>query len=282
MMSAPTESSRRNSPRFGGNGKIGVAAALFLAAVLALAVTEGNAKAVPQDMALIPSGSYMPFMPQRASKAEAPSPVRVEAFWMDVYPVTNRQFQAFVQATPRWRKSRVKALFADQHYLDHWTSDLTWDDAQIDTAPVTNISWFAARAYCEANQKKLPTTDQWEYALADQGRDSGRNTEKALAWYSAANPSQLPSVGATEKNGFGVYALIGLVWEWTLDYNSFMVSPELRSPGGKNQGMFCGAGSQGVKDPTDYAAFMRYSLRTSLRADYTTNNLGFRCVQETL
>ena len=39
------------------------------------------------------------------------------------------------------------------------------------TPPVTNVSWFAAQAYCEARGARLPTTEEWEYALADSGRD---------------------------------------------------------------------------------------------------------------
>jgi formylglycine-generating enzyme required for sulfatase activity len=42
---------------------------------------------------------------------------------------------------------------------------------------------------------------------------------------------------------------------------------------------FCGAGAATAADATDYATFMRYAFRSSLRASYTVRNLGFRCSQ---
>lgn len=261
--------------------------ALAGAAVL-LAFGAENVQAVadqvPAGMSLIPAGTYSPFFAQKSAKASgAPAktkPVYVDAFWLDNYPVTNRQFLDFVRRHATWRKSQAKAVFADPHYLDHWQSDLRWQASQNGSQPVTNISWFAAEAYCESLGKSLPTTGQWEYALADQGRDKNQVRDKALAWYSSPDPASLPAVGSTGKNGFGIYDMVGLVWEWTQDFNSFMAGAELRDSDGKDRSLFCGNGSSGVKDASDYAAFMRFSLRTSIKASYTTNNLGFRCAKE--
>ena len=43
---------------------------------------------------------------------------------MDVEPVTNAEFLAFVTAHPEWRKSKVKPIFADDRYLRRWPADL--------------------------------------------------------------------------------------------------------------------------------------------------------------
>lgn len=253
------------------SGLVAMAAVLFFAA---MAVAED----FPVGMVSIPAGSYIPFFgPKDASGGIAP--VDVPAFLMDEHPVTNLEYQEFVRIDPQWRKSRMKAVFADAHYLDQWRADLSFNGLNRQ-APVTNVSWFAAKAYCEALGKTLPTTDQWEYVLADQGRNQSQVINRALAWYSKADPASLPAVKMTPRNGLGVHDLVGLVWEWTLDYNSFMLNPELRDSGSKDKALFCGAGGLGAKDATDYAAFMRYSMRASLKADYTTNNLGFRCAEE--
>ena len=53
------------------------------------------------------------FVPLYGTKSEIP----VGDFLMDVYPVTNAEFQKFVKENPQWKRSRVKKLFADENYL---------------------------------------------------------------------------------------------------------------------------------------------------------------------
>ena len=52
---------------------------------------------------------------------------------------------------------------------------------------------------------------------------------------------------------------------------------EQRNTSSKDDAQFCGGGATGVRDATDYPAFMRYALRASLKAAYSQDNLGFRC-----
>ncbi len=99
---------------------------------------------------------------------------------------------------------------------------------------------------------------------------------RSLEWFARPNGAHPPPVGGT-ANGFGVRDLVGLVWEWTLDFAAYATTAESRDPNGKDSAQFCGGGAAGVADPTDYPAFMRYSMRASLKADYTADNLGFRC-----
>src|SRR3990172_6853239 len=49
---------------------------------------------------------------------------KVEKFYLDVYPVTNREFLEFVKANPKWRKTNIKKIFADGSYLANWKNDL--------------------------------------------------------------------------------------------------------------------------------------------------------------
>ncbi|MNL63509.1 Formylglycine-generating sulfatase enzyme [compost metagenome] len=69
----------------------------------------------------------------------------------------------------------------------------------------------------------------------------------------------------------------GLVWEWTSDFNSIFLSGESRKDKSSDQNLFCGSASVNAADLMDYAAFMRYAFRGSLKAQYSTRNLGFRC-----
>ena len=235
-------------------------------------------------MVLVPGGVYEPFFARKARQQGGdllpPETVTIKSFRLDRTPVTNAQFTGFVTRHPEWRKSGVPSLFAEGHYLGRWPEDLSFGPPEAAQRPVTNVSWFAAEAYCEAQGKVLPTTDQWEYALFDRGRGGDVVRDHILAWYAVPNSADLPIVDDAEMNGYGVAGLIGLVWEWTLDFSSALTGAELRSSGDKNKAQFCGSGSLGAKDATDYAAFMRYSFRASLKASYTTANLGFRCAKE--
>jgi formylglycine-generating enzyme required for sulfatase activity len=90
----------------------------------------------------------------------------------------------------------------------------------------------------------------------------------------------LPSVGGGFRNLWGIEDLHGPVREWTLDFNSALVSGESRGDATLERTLFCGAGATNASDFGDYAAFMRFAYRASLEADYTTANLGFRCARD--
>jgi formylglycine-generating enzyme len=251
-----------------------------LGSLLLLLVGIGAPASRADEMASLPTGLYTPFQrvkPSGSAGPVAPKPVEVAAFRLDVTPVTNAEFLAFVSDHPQWRRSQVKPIFADSRYLHRWADDLHLEDAEAAREPVTNVSWFAARAYCRARGQRLPTTQQWEYALADGGSGQDNVRRISLEWFGRPNASRPGPVGSATPNGFGVKDMIGLVWEWTLDFDAFSVSAESRDPNGKDSAAFCGGAAAGVSDPSDYPAFMRYAMRASLKADYTSDNVGFRC-----
>ena len=117
---------------------------------------------LPPGRAIIPAGVYRPLFRSDSDPKEIP----VKAFALDIHPVTNAGFLDFVRANPRWRRSQVKRLFADENYLKHWAGDLDPGTAATTNAPVTWISWFAAKAYAAWAGKRLPTTAEWELVAA--------------------------------------------------------------------------------------------------------------------
>ena len=243
------------------------------AAVACAATAQASA------LVAIPAGLYTPFqrVKTQTESLDAPAPPsRIGSFRLHAEPVTNAEFLAFVTAYPEWRRSRIKPLFADRRYLRRWAGDLDLADAAARDEPVTNVSWFAAEAYCKAQGLRLPTTEQWEYALADAGRGQAEVRARSLEWFSKPNGDRPNAIGGA-GNGFGLHDMVGLVWEWTLDFNAYATTAESRDANGKDSAGFCGGAAAGVADPTDYPAFMRYSMRASLKADYTADNLGFRC-----
>ena len=168
--------------------------------------------------------------------------------------------------------------------MRHFKDDLNLKDNELPDGPMTNVSWFAAKKYCECLGKRLPTLDEWEYVgMADEKRVDARTKEEynkfILSWYEKPN-SYNQKVGSTFKNFWGVYDMHGLVWEWTQDFNSVLITGESRSDvDGGNQNLFCGGAALGSSDLMNYAAFMRYAMRGSLKANYSVRNLGFRCAK---
>jgi formylglycine-generating enzyme required for sulfatase activity len=273
-----------------------------LIAALALGVSTGLVHAVPAarmhteagpplaasaGRVHIGGGRYRPLYRQsvrgagRDTLLRAVVAVDVPPFLLDRHAVTNADYLEFVRAHPEWRRSRVSRLFADESYLHHWRGDLDPGPAAPATSPAVYVSWFAARAYCSARAGRLPTVAEWELvAAADETRRDASRDRRFLGrvreWYSRPATAVLPEVGHTFRNVWGVDDMHGLVWEWTLDFNSALVSGESRADASLDRSLYCGAGASGAADFVDYAAFMRFAFRSSLQARYTTGQLGFR------
>ena len=260
---------------------------VLVAAVVVLLTAAATARSASDAMVRIPAGSYAPLF--RGTVRDSlvgplpPRKVAVPAFELDVRPVSNAEFLAFVGEHPAWRRSRVKPLFADKSYLHHWKDDLDLGDPSIAGDPVVNVSWFAARAYAAARGKRLPTVDEWEYAAAASATKRDASDDEAFqnllrTWYAKPTPARL--VGAGFRNFYGVEDMHGLVWEWTLDFNSALISGESRGDGAIERTLYCGSGAAGAADFRNYAAFMRFAFRSSLEARYAVANLGFRCARD--
>jgi formylglycine-generating enzyme required for sulfatase activity len=172
-------------------------------------------------------------------------------------------------------------LFADAGYLRDWGAPEWPGGAAAPLAPVTGVSWFAARAYCRWTGGRLPTEAEWELAASASATafDARRDPEfvsSILRWYTKPSTGPLSPIGGA-PNRWGVRDLHGLVWEWVEDWNASMVSTDPRSASDREELRFCGAGASGAADVADYAAFMRTAMRSALDARSTTRNLGFRC-----
>lgn len=231
-----------------------------------------------EGMANIKGSRYIPLYGRDSTV------VKVQDFQLDIYPVTNQQFLEFLKENPKWKKSNVLKLFADDNYLRQFESDSVLKKNENLKSPVTNVSWFAAKAYCECQGKRLPTIDEWEYvAMADEVTADARikpsYNQKILSWYETPRTDK-KIIGNTPKNYWGVYDMHGLVWEWTLDFNSVLISGESRKDVDKDSNLFCGSAAIGATDLMNYAAFMRYAFRGSIKARFSIKNLGFRCAKD--
>lgn len=206
----------------------------------------------------------------------------VQRFALDRRPVTNAEFLAFVIAQPQWRRGQVASLFADGDYLSHWAAATELGASAQPGQPVTRVSWFPARAYCDSVGGRLPTWYEWEYAAAaDKNQPDARADpawrEKILDWYGQPASGGVAEVGQSPANYYGIQDLHGLIWEWVEDFNALMVSGDSRDQGDPDKLKFCGAGALSLQDKQNFAVLMRIAFLSALEARSTARSLGFRC-----
>lgn len=236
-------------------------------------------------MARIPAGFYHPLY-----TVVGGAPVAVAAFALDRRAVTRLEFAHFLRTHQAWRRDQVRRVFADTSYLSDWNArpHASARGSTLDQ-PVTSVSWFAAKAYCAAQGKRLPTMDEWEYAAvaSETTRDASRVPafrQHLLALYASRRPGVIVDAAARFTNVYGVRGLHGVVWEWVLDFNAVVVDDDSHIAGSgahaRNQHLNCAAGAIGASDPSDYPAFLRSAVRAALTARTTLGGLGFRCAAD--
>lgn len=227
---------------------------------------------------MIPGGNYTPFLKSEQGVEE--EDVWIDAFYMDKHPVTNHEFESFLEENPSWSKSGVKSSFADKEYLSHWKGDEIGDDLaqKIGDLPVNYVSWFAANTFCKKRGMRLPTLQEWEYASRG---DDPKHIKQVMEWYQGETSKEVKNDVLKTKNSFGLFAMHGHHWEWVSDFNSIVVASDSRSGLEDDQSGagFCGAGSLLSRSNDNYATFMRFAFRSALEARYTSKNLAFRCAK---
>lgn len=247
----------------------------------------------PDGMVRIPAGEFeMGSADPEADKDERPvHSVYADAFYIDEYEVTNSEYKQFVLANPRWQKERIDEKFHDGNYLAHWNGN-DYPEGKANH-PVVYMSWYAAMAYAQWGENRLPTEAEWEYAA--RGGLSGKkySSEDVIDAGKAnhgRNVGDTTAVGKYPPNGYGLYDMEGNVWEWCLDEFSWDFYSE--SP---RENPFAGADSADwvINNFTevitarvlrggswdDNPRLLRVANRNWYGPTGTNNLLGFRCVK---
>lgn len=232
------------------------------------------------DYHVLPGGALRSVLPADGVAAEA----RVAPFLLRERPVSNAEFRAFVAAHPEWRRGDVPSLFAAPTYLAGWGS--ADDSAPLaDDAPVTRVSWYAAAAFCDSEQARLPRWHEWEFAAAaDALRADARDDDAWLAtilnWYASPGKAPPHAVGGGAPNVYGIHDLHGLVWEWVEDFNGLFVNADSRARGEQKLLDYCGGAAVSLADRRNYAVLMRLALLAAMESQQDGANLGFRCARD--
>jgi WD40 repeat protein len=210
--------------------------------------------------------------------------VTLDAFWIDQYEVTHDDYTVCVQA------GACSAPAAED------TNGFSYDfAAAIEDAPVINVSWNQAAAYCTWAGKRLPSEAEWEKAA--RGTDAriypwGNDPDAfRIAWYCFSciyHPdfpdvrddfSRPASVGSFPDgvSPYGAFDMAGNVWEWVLDWyaSGTYSGPDLTNPSGPESGEMrvIRGGSW-----TNASTSLRTTYREARNPLSTWIDIGFRCV----
>ena len=242
-------------------------------------------------MVLIPAGEFQMGSNDGNNNEQPVHTVYVDAFYMDVYEVTNAQFKAFVDANPQWQKGNIPRHYHNGNYLELWSGNSY--PSEKGNYPVVYVSWYAAMAYAQWAGKRLPTEAEWEKAAR-----GGLEGQK-YPWGNTINPTQAnygydihdsTPVGSYGANGYGLFDMAGNVWEWCLDvYKAdFYEVPPRRNPlAGEMTLREVIANYQSVKGSrvlrggswNDGARYLRVAGRDGGAPADSFVNIGFRCAR---
>lgn len=251
----------------------------IFSSVVIIILISGALKAA--ELVSIPKGQieaiWLSPMSKKAKNKSSQIILDVQSFQIQSHAVTVAEFKKFLALKPEWSAEKTSSLFKDTYYLKNL-------DESPEQSPVTYVTWFAARAYCQSLGLRLPTLNEWEYVAAASEKKADANREekflrRILNWYGEPQDGKLKDVGSIYKNKYSLWDMHGLIWEWVDDFNSSFVTGESREDGSFNKDMFCGAGSLSSTDKENYAAYMRFAFRSSLKGKSSVWNLGFRCAQ---
>jgi sulfatase modifying factor 1 len=219
-------------------------------------------------MVSIPAGDFL-MGSDNGDPDESPiHKVYLDAFYIDIYEVTNSQYKKFIDATghkpPRF-----------------------WNDPKCNAPdqPVVGVIYQDAMDYCKWAGKRLPTEAEWEKSAR------GGLVSKEYPWgdEEIANPglenenpglSSAVTVGRFDPNGYGLYDMERNAWEWCADWYGeeyYANSPEKNPKGlisGDKRILRGGSWFSGIYTP------QRIAYRYSLEPDQTSYLIGFRCVQD--
>jgi formylglycine-generating enzyme required for sulfatase activity len=183
-------------------------------------------------------------------------------FYIGVTAVTVGAYRRFAQATRR-------AMPETPSY------------PQTDAHPVVNVSWQDAADYCKWDAGRLPTEAEWEYAARARINQARYGDMDEIAWYNKNSGGGTHPVAQKIANGFGLYDMLGNVWQWCADWYDekyYKKSPQQDPQGPPSspkgyRSLRGGSWSYG-------SGYVRVSCRLGDDPECGGYSVGFRCVRE--
>ncbi|MCB1192844.1 MAG: formylglycine-generating enzyme family protein [Leptospiraceae bacterium] len=222
---------------------------------------------IDMEFVLVPAGDFeMGDIPGDGDFDEKPAHiVRISnPFYLAKYPVTQEQWDIVMKENPSGFNDSKKQ-------------------------PVENVSWEDAYKFIrklnemeETNAYRLPTEAEWEYAARAGTKTKyfwGDKIDKDYIWFKENSGNHTQVVGLKQPNPFGLYDMVGNIWEWCedwYDFDYYRNSP-VEDPQGPESGVYKvirgGAWNSGIRN-------IRISDRSSRSPDLGSLAIGFRPVKK--
>lgn len=232
-------------------------------------------------MVFVPAGEFSMGSEMGDADERPVHPVYLDAFYIDMYEVTNAHFRLCVDAGACLPPAKAGSSTRAGYY----------DNPDFNDFPVMYVSWEMARAYCAWRGAELPTEAQWEKtARGTDGRTypwgEGIDCQRAN-YYHKEGTDFTACVGDTTRVGsyesgqspYGAYDMTGNVWEWVADWYgaSYYRESPLNNPPGPESGN-ARVVRGGAWQFSDY--LVRATRRYWFDPSNALENVGFRCARE--
>ncbi|MEM6262312.1 MAG: SUMF1/EgtB/PvdO family nonheme iron enzyme, partial [Bacteroidota bacterium] len=216
-----------------------------------------------------------------AGRERPAHPVEISDFMVDVYEVTNYQYQQFLHANLQLRDSfrMWVSTRPEVSRLRIGPDSLYRIEPGYEDHPVTGVSWYGANAYARSMGARLPTEAEWEFWVQTNTYSStiSDSLARQVAWIRPNSGNTTHPVGTLEDFPPATFDWLGNVAEWMADWYSpnYYQSSPLINPAGPEKG------SQKVVRGGSFASStenLRITRRTPIAPSSKRSTIGFRTV----
>jgi len=189
-----------------------------------------DVKGIP--MVLVPAGEFT-MGSENGFDDEKPShKVYLNAFLIDIYEVTNKLYKNCVD----------EGVCRTPYKLSSYSRNEYYGNQEYESFPVIFVDWNMADTFCAWREARLPTEAEWEKAARGTNRYIYPWGNEFDWTFANVNNNDTTAVGSYEKgrSPYGLYDMIGNVWEWVADWYSdtYYLNSPLSNPFGPAGGPY--------------------------------------------
>ncbi len=230
---------------------------LLLFVTQGISAQESNAKQVQVSPAEFTMGDSFCQDAQGNSdwcSDEVPHIVKLDGYFIDTHEVSNADYNLCV---------------ADLKCEPNGLHEFRPLEFNKSSQPVVFVKWEDAAKYCSWKGGRLPTEAEWEQVA--------RSDNMGGAYFGKSYNTDSPqNSGLLEPNGWGLYDMMGNVYEWTADwYGPYKTDGTQVNPTGPTEGNQKTVRGGAWHSPSH---FLRASDRVARFPEFQYSDVGFRCV----